>query len=108
MLSERNPLLALSRLATLILEDVRMRQFKWIEWNLDKIEAHALSAEEVEAAFSRVYRLEERGDESFQMYAETPSGRRIWVIWRYDRESDAVPDVFGELDDLPIFVITAY
>jgi hypothetical protein len=26
-----------------------MRQFKWIEWNLDKIDAHALSAEEVEA-----------------------------------------------------------
>ena len=26
-----------------------MRQFKWIEWNLQKIEAHSLSAEEVEA-----------------------------------------------------------
>jgi len=28
-----------------------MRRFKWIEWNLDKIAAHALSPEEVEAAF---------------------------------------------------------
>jgi hypothetical protein len=30
-----------------------MRQFKWIEWNLEKIDAHALSAQEVEAAFDR-------------------------------------------------------
>jgi hypothetical protein len=85
-----------------------MRQFKWIEWNLQKIEAHALSAEEVEAAFDRVYGLEERLDGSYQMFAETRSGRRIWVIWRYDREEDEVPDVFGELSEPPIFVITAY
>ena len=85
-----------------------MRQFKWIEWNLQKIDAHGLSAEEVEAAFGRVLRLEERKDGSFQMFAETPSGRRIWVIWRYDREDDEIPDVFGELREVPIFVITAY
>jgi hypothetical protein len=42
------------------------------------------------------------------MYAATPSGRRIWVIWRYDIEGDDGPDVFGELGDVPIFVITAY
>jgi hypothetical protein len=42
------------------------------------------------------------------MFAETPAGRRIWVIWRYDREDDEIPDVFGELGDVPIFVITAY
>jgi hypothetical protein len=85
-----------------------MRHFKWIEWNLFKIDAHALSREEVEAAFDRVHMLEERKDGSFQMYAETPSGRQIWVIWRYDREQDEIVDVFGELDDPPIFVITAY
>jgi len=85
-----------------------MRQFKWIEWNLQKIDAHGLSAGEVEAAFGRVFRLEEREDGSFQMFAETPSGRRIWVIWRYDREDDEIPDVFGELREVPIFVITAY
>jgi hypothetical protein len=28
-----------------------MRRFKWIEWNLQKIAAHGLSAEEVEAPF---------------------------------------------------------
>jgi hypothetical protein len=85
-----------------------MRRFKWIEWNLRKIAAHALSAEEVEAAFNRIIRLEERRDGSFCMLAEVPSGRRVWVIWRYDRESDEIPDVFGEVEDSPIFVITAY
>jgi hypothetical protein len=85
-----------------------MRQFKWIEWNLQKIDAHKLSAEEVEAAFDRVFSLEQREDGSFQMFAETPSGRRIWIIWRYDREHDEIPDVFGELGAVPVFVITAY
>lgn len=85
-----------------------MRRFKWIEWNLQKIAAHALSAEEVEAAFDRVFSLHERKDESFQMLAATPSGRRLWVIWRYDREDDEMPDVFGDLDEPPIFVITAH
>ena len=85
-----------------------MRKFKWIEWNLQKIAAHHLSTEEVEAAFDRVLHLQERKDGSFQMFAQTPSGRRIWVIWRYDREDDEIPDVFGELGDVPIFVITAY
>jgi hypothetical protein len=85
-----------------------MRQFKWIEWNLQKIEAHALSSDDVEAAFDRVYSLEERKDGSYQMFAETRSGRQIWVIWRYDREDDETPDIFGELGESPIFVITAY
>jgi hypothetical protein len=85
-----------------------MRRFKWIEWNLRKIGDHGLSAEEVEAAFDRVLSLRERRDGSFQMFAATPSGRRVWVIWRYDREDDEVPDVFSEVGDVPIFVITAY
>ena len=51
-----------------------MRQFKWIDWNLQKIDAHGLSAEEVEAAFDRVFSLQERNDGSFQMFAATPSG----------------------------------
>jgi len=85
-----------------------MRHFKWIEWNLQKIDNHALTAEEVEATFDRILHLEERKDGSYRMFAETPSGRRIWVIWRYDREDDEIPDIFGELGDAPIFVITAY
>jgi hypothetical protein len=85
-----------------------MRRFTWIEWNLQKIAAHALSAEEVEAAFNRVYQLNQRRDGSFQMYAEIPSGHRIWVIWRYDEEDEPIPDVWGETEQPPIFVITAY
>lgn len=86
-----------------------MRRFKWIEWNLRKIDGHALSAEEVEAAFDRAYDLAERPDGSFRMFAETPAGRRVWVIWRYDRDNeDEMPDVFDGLGEPPIFVITAY
>jgi hypothetical protein len=85
-----------------------VRQFKWIEWNLRKIDAHGLSASEVEASFDRAFSLQERNDGSFRMFAATPSGRRIWVVWRYDREDDEIPDVFGEFGDVPVFVITAY
>jgi hypothetical protein len=85
-----------------------MRQSKWIEWNLQKIDAHGLSADEVEGAFDHVFSLQERRDGSYRMFAATPSGRRIWVVWRYDREDDEIPDVFGDLGDVPIFVITAY
>ena len=85
-----------------------MRQFKWIEWNLQQIDAHGLSAEEVEAAFDRVFQIDERDDGSFKMLAETPSGRKILVIWRYDRDDEEIPDVFGQLNEPPLFVITAY
>ena len=78
-----------------------------IEWNLQKIAAHALAAEEVEAV--RPYCPSRRTrDGSFRMLAEVPSGRRIWVVRRYDRDPDEVPDVFGEVEDAPIFVVTAY
>ncbi len=89
-------------------EGLLVRKFKWIEWNLEKIDSHGLTPEDVESAFSRVYRLQKRKDDSFQMYAETPSGRRIWIIWRYDRDCRVGADVFGELEVIPIFVITAY
>ena len=51
-----------------------MRQFKWIEWNLQKIDAHALSKEEVEVAFDRVLSLDERDDGSYQMFASDAVG----------------------------------
>ena len=85
-----------------------MRQFTWIDWNLQKIDAHGLSSGEVEAAFDHVFDLRQRKDESFQMFAATPAGRRVWVIWRYDREDDEISDIFGDLGETPIFVITAY
>ena len=85
-----------------------MRRFKWIEWNVSKITAHGLSADDVETAFDRVFTLTQRRDGSFEMFAEIPSGRKIWVIWRYDTEDDEVFDIFDELEDMAIFVITAY
>jgi hypothetical protein len=86
-----------------------MRRFKWIEWNLRKIGDHGLSAAEVEGAFDRVLSLRERRDGSFEMFAATPAGRRLWVIWRYDRDDDEVPDIFfDEVSEVPVFVITAY
>lgn len=51
--------------------------------------------------------MQERRDGSFQMFAEVPSGRGIWVIWRYDRDDDRL-EVLDELFEQVIFVITAY
>ncbi len=42
-----------------------------------------------------------------RMFAEVPSGRRNWVMWRYAQEDEQVPDVFGEVDEASVFVITA-
>jgi hypothetical protein len=36
------------------------------------------------------------------------SARRVWLIWRYDREYRQVPDMFGDAEELSVFVITAY
>ena len=85
-----------------------MKRFKWIDWNIAKVVAHGLSPEDVESSFEAVLSMRERKDGSFQMYAETPSGRRIWVVWRYDREDDSIPDIFGDPNEPEIFVITAY
>jgi hypothetical protein len=30
------------------------------------------------------------------------------MVWRYDRDHEEIPDVFGEVEDAPIFVVTAY
>lgn len=67
-----------------------MRRFKWIDWNLAKIDAHGLSADEVEGSFDRAIRLDERDDGSKKMLAQTASGRRIHVIWRYDSEDSDI------------------
>jgi hypothetical protein len=85
-----------------------MPTFKWIEWNLQKINAHALSADDVEAAFRRTESIDPQSDGSFEMLARTPSGRRILVVWRYDTQDSDIPDIMGDLPDPAIFVITAY
>src|SRR5207248_1211723 len=81
-----------------------MRRFQWIEWNLQKIAAHALSAEEVEAAFDRIVRLDERGDGSFRMLAEVPSGRRVWGSGGTTATRTKFPTCSGEVEGAPIFV----
>ena len=85
-----------------------MRRFEWNDWNEAKLAAHGLSPAEVEAAFDRVAEQIERADGSFKTLAALPSGRVVRVIWRYDREDAGIPDVFGEVADPPVFVITAY
>ena len=86
----------------------RVRVFKWIEWNLQKIDNHGLSPEDVESAFDRVLQIQRRRDGSFQVDPAAPNGRRIWVIWRFDREEPGQFDFLTEIADPPIFVITAY
>ena len=51
-----------------------MRKFTWIDWNLRKIDAHHLSAEEVEAGFDRVFSMRERKDGSFRNVRRSPVG----------------------------------
>ena len=85
-----------------------MRQFKWIDWNLQKISAHGLSRDEVEAAFGRVLYSTARKDGSFQMTAMTPAGRVIDIAWRYDRSGVSGFDYDAAIDEPEIFVITAY
>jgi hypothetical protein len=81
-------------------------RFKWIEWNLDKIDKHALSADEVEYAFSHPISLhEERSDGSYETVGKTQSGRPIVIVWRFDEEFDALTENYVVQ---VVFVISAY
>ena len=82
-----------------------MTRFKWVEWNLEKIDAHGLSYEDVEHAYEhRIGLHQERDDGSYETVGTTPSGRVILIVWRYDREFDALSE-----DNVieVVFVITA-
>jgi hypothetical protein len=54
-----------------------MAEFVWIDWNLAKIDAHALSADEVEFAWE--HRVDvaqwDDPDPGVESYGRTPSGR---------------------------------
>lgn len=83
-----------------------MDRFKWLEWNLDKVTAHGLSAEDVEHAFRHpISDHLERDDDSFEVLGETPSGRIIMIVWRFDEEPDVLEQ---EGVAVCVFVITAY
>jgi hypothetical protein len=77
-------------------------EFLWIDWNLQKIDAHALSAEEVEFAWANGTNVKKRAHPvqgvSWERMGECPSGRIIRIAWRWN-----------EVDDRTmVFVITAY
>ena len=55
------------------------RRFKWIEWNLAKLAAHALSPEEVEAAFDLAVSIAERDDGSFEI-KNVPVDTKITIV----------------------------
>jgi hypothetical protein len=74
-------------------DEARMRQFSWRERNRHSIESQALSRPDVEAAFDRVYQLNERPDGSYEMLAEIPSGQQIRVVWRFESEDAPKPQV---------------
>jgi hypothetical protein len=81
-------------------------RFKWIEWNLAKIAAHGLSAEEVEYAYEHAPQPRaEREDGSYETIGPTPSGRVILIVWRHNEEFDALEEEFVIQ---VVFVITAY
>ena len=83
-----------------------MTRFKWDEWNLAKIAAHGLSAEDVEYAYEHAPAPHaEREDGSFETTGPTPSGRVILIVWRYNEEFDALG---GDFVIQVVFVITAY
>jgi hypothetical protein len=79
-----------------------MAEFLWIDWNLQKIDDHNLSPEEVETAWENRVDVKKRTHPVQGPYFESlgpcPSGRIIRMIWRYNHQGDR---------DL-VFVITAY
>jgi len=67
--------------------------FRWIDWNLSKIESHAVSTDECEWVVRRnVPRL---SGEKFTATGRTKSGRQIKVVYLKE-------------DSFTVFVITAF
>ncbi len=79
-----------------------MEDFLWIEFNLQKIDNHALSPEEVEFAWRNRRDLKKRMHPEHGAYMESlgegPSGRVVRIIWRYNEGGEG----------RQVFVITAY
>lgn len=79
-----------------------MSEFLWIDWNVQKIDNHALSTDEVEHAWHQRVDVARRQHptqgEYWESLGQCSSGRWITIIWRYNQVVDR--DV--------VFVITAY
>jgi hypothetical protein len=77
-----------------------MAEFVWIDWNLAKIDAHGLSAAEVEHAWANRRDIAFRDDPEPGVisYGTLPNGRAVKIVWRWN----------GIGDDALVFVVTAY
>jgi uncharacterized DUF497 family protein len=60
--------------------------FRWIEWNIDKVEAHGLSPEQVEFVVNNARRPYPKpiGNEKWLVIGDTRSGRTIQAIYVVD------------------------
>jgi len=80
-----------------------MQEFIWIDWNLRKIDNHALSSDEVEFAWANSTIVGSGSHPVNGPYSESEgscaSGRVIRIVWRYDTDRDG---------ETKVFVITAY
>lgn len=79
-----------------------MEDFLWIDFNLQKIDNHGLSANDVEEAWRNRQDLIRRIHPVNGPYTESlgmcPSGRVIKIVWRYNDGANG----------REVFVITAY
>lgn len=77
-----------------------MAQFVWIDWNLAKIDAHGLSADEVEFAWHCRRDVETWGEPvpGVSSLGKLPNGRPVKIVWRAN----------GIGDPSLVFVVTAY
>ena len=82
--------------------DDSVAEFRWIDWNLQKIDNHALSPEEVEFAWRNRTDYRQKKHPVYGPSSESigvcPSGRVITIVWRYNQEGD----------EEKVFVITAF
>jgi len=61
-------------------------QFRWIPWNIDKIESHGLSVDDVEHVVNEARRPSPKpiGNEKWLVTGPTPAGEFIQVIYLVD------------------------
>ena len=88
-----------------------MPRFRWIEWNLEEITAHAQPARTWSTHSSATSDLTRKGAMAPTRRSGTDelgsaaSGRVIAIVWRYDEEFDPLED---EGTAEVVFVITAF
>jgi uncharacterized DUF497 family protein len=73
--------------------------FRWITWNIRKVEGHGLTASEVEFVVNRARRPYPKpiGNEKWLIVGQTPDGRVIQVVYLVDAH-----DVFFVIHARPL------